>query len=336
MAGGISIADGIVSIIKPPGMTSHDVVSVVRRILGEKKTGHCGTLDPQAAGVLPVCVGTATRLADYVACDSKSYYCEMLLGWETDTQDAWGEKTAEYPVPSLELEEIRQAAKALTGSLLQEVPVYSAVKKNGQALYKQARQGVRETGIRRPVRIYALEVLDYRQRQIRFHVHCGKGTYVRMLCRDLARLLGTGGHMTFLLRTQTGAFNLENSVTLEELAAKGRSLLLPKELAVASLAAVRPGKERVERIRQGQSLWLEEAVYTAAAGGREKESLEPEQSLGQAVAAPRKKEAFAAAGLPQAAAFDSEGRLAALGFWTAGWGPRQGQGLFKPVKVFQP
>ena len=330
------MADGIVSIIKPPGMTSHDVVSAVRRILSEKKAGHCGTLDPQAAGVLPVCLGAATRLADYITNDSKRYYCEMKLGAETDTQDAWGKKTAEYPVGELSLEEIRRAALGLTGLCLQEVPVYSAVKVGGQALYKKARQGLEETGLYRQIRVHRLDIIEFHQEKIRFHVHCGKGTYVRTLCRDLGRALGTGGYMTFLLRTGTGPFHLGNSVTLEELAEEGQALLWPKELAVASLPGILPEEEAVLRIRQGQSLWLPASVYRPAEE-LEIMKFEPESIL-QPERLPEPEKAAGSLEFPgegsRACVLDGSGRLAAIGSWSPGWGTREGQGLFKPLKVF--
>ena len=330
------MTDGIISVIKPPGMTSHDVIAVTRRILGEKKAGHCGTLDPQAAGVLPVCLGAATRLADYVTNDSKGYYGEMLLGAETDTMDAWGRKTREYPPGRHSLEEVRQAAAGLVGRQSQEVPAYSAVKVDGQALYKKARQGLEETGIYREVRIYRLDILEVNGPKIRFYVHCGKGTYVRTLCRDLARALGSGGHMTFLIRVQTGAFTLANSVTLEELMEKKAGILLPKELAVAGLAAIRPEESAVKRIRQGQSLWLPESAYFPASvsGHAFPASAGPRMPDSSGALAP--DVGAAAAEMERACAYDALGRLAAIGDWSVGWGIRRGQGLFKPSKVFQP
>ncbi|MDR1192715.1 MAG: tRNA pseudouridine(55) synthase TruB [Peptococcaceae bacterium] len=263
--------EGILNILKPPGMTSHDVVSFARRALNERKIGHGGTLDPQAAGVLPVFLGPATRLADYLAGGYKAYYGEMRLGLETDTQDAWGQVTARLPVPALTEAAIRAATLALTGDIRQEAPAYSAVKIGGESLHRLARRGQPQVGLYRSVWVGQWDILGYTAETIRFQIVCGSGTYVRMLCRDLGRLLGSGGVMTFLLRTAVGPFALADSLTLEDVAERqaeirgGGGGLAPKELALWGLPQVRTAAAEARRLRQGQTVWLPDEAFQPAA-----------------------------------------------------------------------
>ncbi|MEL7623268.1 MAG: tRNA pseudouridine(55) synthase TruB [Clostridiales bacterium] len=308
--------EGIINVLKPPGMTSHDVISFLRRTLGEKKIGHCGTLDPQAAGVLPVCLGQATKLADYLSGGEKSYYGELELGYETDTQDIWGERIRSFSVPALEsardLAGVQRAAGSLEGRILQEVPAFSAVKKQGQSLHRLARKGEVVSGMAREVFIRSFQILECRGSTIRFIVECGSGTYVRMLCRDLARLLDSGGAMSFLLRLSVGPCFLANSFTLEEIrqhkedkGSLSAEMLAPKELALFSLPQAIAAEGEAARLRQGQTLWLRASEFPTA-------------------------EAAASKGC----VLDQEGRLVALGSWQAGYGDKQGWILFKPDKTF--
>lgn len=292
--------EGIINVLKPPGMTSHDVISYLRRILGIRKIGHSGTLDPQAAGVLPVCVGDATRLADYLGGGRKSYLCEMTLGIATDTEDAWGARIQEKPVPALDLPMVEAVAKQFIGCLSQQVPAYSAIKVQGQPLYKAARRGEETAVIFRDIQIDQLKILNVQEKKIRFWVECGKGTYVRTLCRELGEALGTVAHMSFLLRTSVGAFKLEEASTLEEIAELKEKLLMPKELAVQALPAVILTDDEAVQIRNGQSIRLR---------------VPP--------------------GLPEeTVCFDCRGRLVAIGSWKNA-PVAEGYGWFKPRKVFK-
>ena len=209
----------IINILKPTGMTSHDVVSCVRRTLNMKKVGHTGTLDPDAAGVLPICLGRATKVSELILNKDKSYICELTLGIETDTYDSSG--TILYRNDDLNIEEskIREAFKSQEGEIEQLPPVYSALKINGQKMCDLARKGKADSIDIKPrkVNIKKIDILNISQNKITFYVECSKGTYVRSICYDVGKVLGCGGHMSFLLRTSSGKFNLENGITLEEL-----------------------------------------------------------------------------------------------------------------------
>lgn len=210
--------NGILNFLKPPGMTSHDAVAVVRRVLWTKKVGHTGTLDPQAAGVLPICVGQATRIVEMLQEDRKTYRAEMTLGMTSDTQDRWGTVLAEAPVSVTE-DQLREVFQRYTGDILQIPPMYSALKVDGQKLCDLARQGITVDREPRPQTIHSIRLIRFDGLKALFDVSCSKGTYVRTLCHDIGETLGCGGVMSFLLRTATGAFHIEDSITLEELKA---------------------------------------------------------------------------------------------------------------------
>ena len=197
-------------------MTSHDVVNVIRRILKQKKVGHTGTLDPMAAGVLPICIGSATRISQYLMDQSKEYRCEMTLGSNTDTQDRWGKILQTRPVEVKE-SDIYDVFETFLGDIKQVPPMYSAIKIQGKKLYELARSGIEVERKERAVHIYQLVILKIENNRILFDVKCSKGTYVRTLCEDIGNKLNCGGFMNFLLRTESGKFNLYNSCTLEEL-----------------------------------------------------------------------------------------------------------------------
>lgn len=208
----------IVNIIKPTGMTSHDVVSAVRKILNIKKVGHTGTLDPDASGVLPICVGKSTKVSELILNKDKSYICELTLGINTDTYDSSGEILERFNVEVTE-EEIKNAFETQRGEIDQIPPVYSALKVNGKRMCDLARSGkVDEIVVKsRRVNIKDINILSINNNKIMFYVKCSKGTYVRSICYDIGKELGCGGHMSFLLRTSSGKFNLENGITLEQL-----------------------------------------------------------------------------------------------------------------------
>lgn len=210
--------DRIINILKPPNMTSHDVVGRLRRLTRIKRIGHTGTLDPMAAGVLPVCIGKSTKVIEYFEHDSKTYRCEMTLGASTDTEDAWGEVLETSDLIPTE-EALVEAILSFVGEIDQIPPMYSALKINGQKLYDLARQGkVVERQARRRT-IHAIDIIhiDLEKKTVLYDVKCSKGTYVRTLCHDIGLKLGCYAHMSFLMRTESGRFSLENSVTLEQL-----------------------------------------------------------------------------------------------------------------------
>jgi len=208
--------NGIIVVHKEAGYTSHDVVAKMRGICGQRKIGHTGTLDPAATGVLPVCLGSATKLCDMLTDRDKEYVAELLLGMETDTQDTTGEVLARHPV-EVSPEEVRRAAESFAGEYAQVPPMYSAVKVNGKRLYELAREGRVVERRARPVIIHELEVLECCPPRAVIRVVCSKGTYIRTLCADIGDRLGCGGVMQSLRRTRAGAFWLKDALTLGEL-----------------------------------------------------------------------------------------------------------------------
>lgn len=211
--------DRVFSIIKPSGMTSHDVVYKVRRILSIKKVGHTGTLDPDATGVLPICVGRATKLSDLILNKDKTYLCEMTIGKETDTYDSSGKTIFEKDYSHIIEEDIIDALKNQVGEIDQLPPKYSALKVNGKKMCDLVRSG-KEDQIElksRRITINDIEIKEINIPRVVFEVFCSKGTYVRSICHDVGEILGVGAHMSALTRTKTGIFTLENSITLDEL-----------------------------------------------------------------------------------------------------------------------
>lgn len=208
--------DGIINVYKEAGFTSHDVVAKLRGILRQKKIGHTGTLDPEATGVLPVCLGKGTRLCDMLTEKEKTYQVDMLLGIVTDTQDTTGTVLKEYPVHCNEAE-IYEAAAAFRGPQMQIPPMYSALKVNGKKLYELAREGIEVERKPRPVHFYEIEVLSIELPRVQMRVTCSKGTYIRTLCHDIGQKLGCGASMEKLVRSRVGRFELKDSVTLEQI-----------------------------------------------------------------------------------------------------------------------
>lgn len=208
--------NGIIIVNKETGFTSHDVVAKLRGICGQRKIGHTGTLDPAATGVLPVCLGSGTRLCDMLTDKDKEYVAELLLGVETDTQDTTGSVLRESPVTAGE-EEVRGACLSFLGDYDQIPPMYSALKVDGKKLYELARAGKEVERKARRVRILELEILELRLPVVKLRVVCSKGTYIRTLCADIGRKLGCGGAMQSLQRTKVGRFRLEDALTLGEL-----------------------------------------------------------------------------------------------------------------------
>jgi len=212
--------DGIINILKPPGMTSFDVVSHLRAITGIRKIGHAGTLDPMAAGVLPVCIGSATKAVEFLTDKDKLYRAELTLGITTDTQDITGSVLSKS-VPDIADDRIIEAVASFEGKYMQLPPMHSAVKIGGRKLYELAREGKEIERQNREVSIYSATVIHINREdeaiKVLLDVSCSKGTYIRTLCADIGEKLGCGGCMSFLLRLGAGPFSINDSVTLEEL-----------------------------------------------------------------------------------------------------------------------
>ena len=212
--------DGIIIINKPKGCTSHDIVYKIKKLLNEK-VGHTGTLDPMAEGVLPILIGKGTLLSKYLINHDKKYIVELQLGTKTDTADSEGKIIEEQPVDKeiLSKENIKLILKTFIGKQEQVPPIYSAIKVNGKKLYEYARKGQQVELKPRKIEIYDIKLIDYsvEEKLIKFEVFCGKGTYIRSLCEDIATKFGTVGYMKSLKRTQVGDFKIENSITIEEL-----------------------------------------------------------------------------------------------------------------------
>ena len=209
--------NGIININKPLGMTSHDVVGRLRRILGIKKIGHTGTLDPDASGVLPMCIGRATKTADMLTAQNKQYIAEVTLGSATTTLDASGEVTETSEVNVDECD-IQSVVTEFVGDIMQIPPMYSSIKIDGKRLYELAREGVEVERKPRPVTIEKIEILgiDLENKKFSMKVDCSKGTYIRTLCDDIGRRIGCLAHMSALIRTRSGRFCIDDAYTLDE------------------------------------------------------------------------------------------------------------------------
>lgn len=221
--------NGIIVLDKPEGKTSHDMVNFVRRIAGTRRVGHTGTLDPMATGVLPVCIGSATKAADMLTLSDKRYTAQFKLGIATDTEDISGEIIERHDV-CVSREDIVNAVNSFCGEIEQIPPMYSAIKQNGKKLYELARNGIETERPARRIKIYsiAIEDIDMENFLVTIDVHCSKGTYIRTLCADIGKKLKTGACMTALRRTATGRFTLENAVEPEELCGGSlEEMLLP-------------------------------------------------------------------------------------------------------------
>lgn len=209
--------DGVLIIDKPSGITSHDVVAKVRKVLKTKKVGHTGTLDPLATGVLVVCVEKATKLVNYLTCDEKIYEVEMKLGIKTDTGDITGNIIDEDTNYKVTIKETNEVIKSFVGKQKQIPPMYSAIKVNGQKLYELARKGIEIEREPRDIEIFDIYNIEINNEFIKYTVHCSKGTYVRSLCEDIAQRLGTIGVMTKLRRIKSGQFEIENAIKIDDI-----------------------------------------------------------------------------------------------------------------------
>lgn len=261
--------NGFLNLLKPPGMTSSDAVVCVRRTLTGEKVGHAGTLDPEAAGVLPIMIGKASRLFDALVDKDKAYIAEIAFGVETDTQDAQGQVTARTGTAPDE-PALLAVLPQFVGTIMQVPPAYSALKVQGRTAYAMAREGNAPELAARPARVDAIALMEMRPPDgALLRVDCGKGVYVRTLCHDIGRTLGCGAHLRFLLRTLSGSFRLEDSVTLEAwLDAPDRSALLtPMDAPLAHLPAARVDAVLEQACRSGTPMTRFVAIDEAAKAG---------------------------------------------------------------------
>lgn len=257
------MADGIINVYKEKGFTSHDVVAKMRGILKQKKIGHTGTLDPMAEGVLPVCLGKATKLCDMLTDKTKTYEAVLLLGRETDTQDTTGEILAEYPVTTDEAQ-VKEAVLSFFGHYDQIPPMYSALKVDGKKLYELARAGKEVERKARPVEILDIHVDRIELPRVTMTVTCSKGTYIRTLCYDIGRKLGCGGCMESLLRTQVSGFCLKDSLTLtqiEELRDDGtlENHILAVDKMFSEYPALKMKQDFDKLVHNGNSFYMNQA-----------------------------------------------------------------------------
>jgi tRNA pseudouridine55 synthase len=258
---------GILNIYKEIGFTSHDVVAKVRRILHEKRVGHAGTLDPAAEGVLPVCVGQATRVVEYLSDARKTYCADVILGITTDTYDREGVVTSLAEVPHLSTADLEAVLENFRGPLQQIPPLYSAIKVAGKPLHKIARSGRGdEVELKpRPVEIFTLKLNLWEYPWLRLWVECSKGTYIRSLAHDLGQALGCGAYLHHLVRVESGPFHLKDAITLarlEELEQEKRleEVLEHADRVLSDWPALIANPHTAEKIKQGRNLPLEETL----------------------------------------------------------------------------
>lgn len=258
--------DGVLLLHKPAGMTSHDCVMRIRKLFQTKKVGHTGTLDPDVRGVLPICIGKATKIVELLTAEKKTYEGEVTLGIATTTEDASGDVVSIKPIErSIARHEIEHVLAKLTGEIEQTPPMYSAVKVNGKKLYEYARAGIDVERPKRHVHIYELQLLDDRQVftgeriSFRFRVTCSKGTYVRTLAVQIGEQLGYPAHMSRLVRTASGSFTLDQCVTFADIeqhlsAGTAHMLLLPIKRALAHLPTYVLNDEEERKVKNGALL----------------------------------------------------------------------------------
>ncbi len=256
--------NGIINVYKEAGFTSHDVVAKMRGICKQKKIGHTGTLDPQATGVLPVCLGSGTKLCDMLTDKDKEYVAELLLGVTTDTQDTTGETLSKNEV-LVSQAQVKEAVMSFLGDYQQIPPMYSALKVDGKKLYELARAGKEVERKARPVTIHEIEILEMELPVVKLRVACSKGTYIRTLCADIGEKLGCGGTMQSLKRTRVGHFELKDAVTLSKLEAlrdEGRlqEIVFPVEQAFADSPLLHVKAQFQKLLENGNSIYPNQTV----------------------------------------------------------------------------
>ncbi len=255
--------DGILNVNKPPGQTSFSVVAFVRRLSGERKVGHGGTLDPEASGVLPICLGRATKVARFLTQGNKVYQTQIELGTATDTYDASGKVTWQGDYSTATQQRVETTLASFSGTIEQTPPMYSALKHRGQPLYRLARAGIELPRPRRTVQIFHIELLDFALPLLTVEITCSKGTYIRSLAHDLGLALGCGAHIKSLLRLQSGPFHLSEAVTLPQIEDAFRDhywpeLLYPLDTVLLRSMAIIIDQEKEQALMKGQLLQLPE------------------------------------------------------------------------------
>ncbi len=209
--------NGILNIDKPPGSTSFDIVAIIRKLIGQRRVGHAGTLDPMASGVLPVCFGQGTRIIEFLQEASKVYRAQIELGTTTDSHDASGKVMKQSDYSSISRKQLIEALDNFRGAIRQKPPMFSAVKHNGRRLYDLARQGISVERKSRPANIYRLDLTDYNPPLFTLEIECSRGTYIRSLAHDLGELLGCGAHLSELIRLSYGPFDIKDALSLAQL-----------------------------------------------------------------------------------------------------------------------
>jgi tRNA pseudouridine55 synthase len=261
--------DGILNINKPAGKTSYAIVAMVKRLTDEKHVGHAGTLDPMATGVLPVCLGQATRLVEYLMDTSKTYLAEIEFGVSTDSYDREGTVTQKCDASAVTLEQVETALISFRGVITQVPPMYSAVKHQGKPLYELARAGIDVERKGRTAKIYSLEIMDWQNPFLTIEVTCGKGTYIRSLANDLGQALGCGATLSNLQRSRCGIFEINEAVNPEHLeeACRGgywESLLYPMDSILSLWETAIVSEEKAQSIRNGALVSLTENTAITA------------------------------------------------------------------------
>lgn len=253
-----AVPDGILVVDKPAGWTSHDVVAGMRKRLGIKRVGHAGTLDPAATGLLPLCVGRATRIVEYLITLPKTYQARLKLGEETDTEDATGRILETGAPAELTPDRVRSVILSFLGDSMQIPPMYAALKVDGRRLYEYAREGDEILREPRAIHIYAIDDIAVNLPYASFRVRCSKGTYIRSLCRDVGRELGVGAHLTGLRRTESASFREVDAQPLDRLMGMSRTalydLLIPMDRPLVCFEAVTVGLEAASKICHGQAV----------------------------------------------------------------------------------
>lgn len=278
-----TVQNGVINVYKERGYTSHDVVARLRGILKLKKIGHTGTLDPEAEGVLPVCLGNGTRLCGMLTDKEKEYQAELLLGVTTNTQDMTGRILARRDV-CVTREETEKAVMEFLGTYEQLPPMYSACRVEGKRLYELAREGKEVERKRRPVTIHELEICSIELPRVRMRVVCSKGTYIRTLCHDIGERLGCGGTMASLLRTRVDRFTLKEAKRLDEIeaaaaAGEAGTLILPVEEMFSALPVITVKEAYTSAVRNGNPLFLRQ--ITGKSGWMDGEQVRIHDSQGR-------------------------------------------------------
>lgn len=242
---------GFINVYKEAGMTSHDVVNRIRKICNTKKVGHTGTLDPNATGVLPVAVGSATKVIEYMEADDKTYLAELTLGIVTDTEDIWGKVLQNKSNFNFSMENVIEVIKSFKGKQRQIPPMYSAIKINGKKLYELAREGKTVDREARDIEIFEIDIISFDENRVFFKVHCSKGTYIRTLCKDIGEKLGCGAVMSKLERVRSGSFNIDTAVKLSEIEENPEKFLIDLETPLKKFEIIRLNEEDERRYING-------------------------------------------------------------------------------------